>query len=237
MRSAIGWSYGAIGDRSGEVALGDPLQAHLATRARPIIVVLVEPWDESAPDVLRLPSGRLVRGRGLRYALPAGPLPQFALYLQGKSPPPGPGEWRWLRWPDWWLPADPVETRQALGDVWRRAESERVEVACSGGQGRTGTALACLAILDGVAPAEAVLYVREHYNSKAVETPRQRRFVARFQRQLGVLRKTTRSGSDTPHKLWSTGWSCAVLTLHLRTSWARAGRGGPAAASVVALTS
>ncbi len=171
MRSAIGWSYGAIGDRSGEVALGDPLQAHRATRARPIIVVLVEPWDESAPDVLRLPSGRLVRGRGLRYALPAGPLPQFALYLQGKSPPPGPGEWRWLRWPDWWLPADPVETRQALGDVWRRAESERVEVACSGGQGRTGTALACLAILDGVAPAEAVLYVREHYNSKAVETP------------------------------------------------------------------
>jgi len=75
-----------------------------------------------------------------------------------------------------------VKARQALGDVWRRAESERVEVACSGGQGRTGTALACLAILDGVAPAKAVLYVREHYNSKAVETPWQRRFVARFQR-------------------------------------------------------
>jgi len=52
----------------------------------------------------------------------------------------------------------------------------------AGGQGRTGTALAVLAILDGVAPAKAVLYVREHYYSKAVEPPWQRRFVARFRR-------------------------------------------------------
>jgi len=48
--------------------------------------------------------------------------------------------------------------------------------------GRTGTALACLAVLDGVVAAEAVGYVREHYNSRAVETPWQRRFVSRFQR-------------------------------------------------------
>ena len=144
-------------------------------------VVLVEPWDESAAGVLRLPSGRLVRGRGLRQPQPAGLLPQFALYLQGKPPPPVGWEARWLRWPDWWLPADPVEARQALADVWRRTESERVEVACSGGQGRTGTALACLAILDGVARTDAVRYVREHYHPRAVETPWQRGFVARFQ--------------------------------------------------------
>ncbi|MGH3781040.1 MAG: protein-tyrosine phosphatase family protein [Pseudonocardiaceae bacterium] len=58
----------------------------------------------------------------------------------------------------------------------------RVEIACTGGLGRTGTALACLAILDGVVAAEAVGYVRAHYNSRAVETPWQRRFVSRFHR-------------------------------------------------------
>jgi protein-tyrosine phosphatase len=55
-----------------------------------------------------------------------------------------------------------------------------VEVACGGGLGRTGTALACLAVLDGVPAGEAVAYVREHYHPRAVETPWQRRFVRRF---------------------------------------------------------
>jgi protein-tyrosine phosphatase len=67
-------------------------------------------------------------------------------------------------------------------ELWQRAECERVEVACSGGQGRTGTALACLAIIDGVLPADAVAYVRRHYNRRAVETPWQRRYVITFQR-------------------------------------------------------
>ncbi|MBA3622802.1 MAG: protein phosphatase [Euzebyales bacterium] len=113
--------------------------------------------------------------------MPAGPLPQFALYLQGKPPPSVAWESRWLRWPDWWLPADPVDVRHALADLRQRAASERVEVACSGGQGRTGTALACLAILDGVPATEAVGYVRQRYNPRSVETPWQRRYVARFQ--------------------------------------------------------
>ncbi len=52
--------------------------------------------------------------------------------------------------------------------------------ACGGGRGRTGTALACLAVLDGVPPAEAVAYARELYDPRAVETPWQRRYVARF---------------------------------------------------------
>jgi len=89
---------------------------------------------------------------------------------------------RWLRWPDWWLPADPAEARQALADLWQRAAIERVEVACSGGRGRTDTALACLAILDGVPAADAVGFVRQHYHPRSVETPWQRRFVTRFQR-------------------------------------------------------
>lgn len=88
---------------------------------------------------------------------------------------------RWVRWPDWWLPFDRADARDALVELWRRAEAERVEVVCNGGHGRTGTALACLAVLDGVPNADAVGYVRHHYNPRAVETPWQRRYVMQFQ--------------------------------------------------------
>ncbi|MFF7653357.1 protein-tyrosine phosphatase family protein [Streptomyces sp. NPDC007983] len=137
-------------------------------------------WNPSAPGVLRLPSGRLIRGRGLRHPLPEGPAPAFALYLLGHQPPPVDWEARWLRWPDFRCPSDREEAAAALREVWERAASERVEVACGGGRGRTGTALACVAVLDGVPPGDAVRYVREHYAARAVETPWQRRYVTRF---------------------------------------------------------
>lgn len=129
-----------------------------------------------------LPSGRLVRGRGLRRPLPAGPAPDFGLYLLGREPEPLAWQSRWLRWPDFRLPADREEARAALEEVWGLARDQRVEVACGGGRGRTGAALACLAVLDGVPAAQAVDYVRRHYDARAVETPWQRRYVARFPR-------------------------------------------------------
>lgn len=137
-------------------------------------------WDPTASGVLRLPSGRLIRGRGLRHPLPAGATPDFALYLLGKEPPTTPWESRWLRWPDFRLPTDREATAAALREALERAGTERVEVACGGGQGRTGTALACIAVLDGVPGGEAVAYVREHYAPRAVETPWQRGYVKRF---------------------------------------------------------
>ncbi|MFD9593924.1 protein phosphatase [Kitasatospora sp. NPDC059973] len=137
-------------------------------------------WDPAAAGVLRLPSGRLVRGRGLRRPLPPGPQPAFGLYLLGHRPPAVPWASRWLRWPDFRLPADRAEAAAALREAWERAASERVELACAGGLGRTGTALACVAVLDGVPAGEAVAFVRERYDRRAVETPWQRRFVTRF---------------------------------------------------------
>jgi Protein-tyrosine phosphatase len=137
-------------------------------------------WTTGQSGVLRLPSGRLLRGRGLRHPTPAGPLPEYGLYLLGRQPPPVAWESRWLRWRDWRLPSDPAEAREALVDLWQRAEHERVEVACAGGLGRTGTALACVVILDGLPAAEAVGYVRAHYSPRAVETPWQRRHVLGF---------------------------------------------------------
>ncbi|MDP9842711.1 protein-tyrosine phosphatase family protein [Streptosporangium lutulentum] len=141
---------------------------------------MIVTWESGTPGVLRLPSGRLVRGRGLRRTPPPGPEPTFGLYLLGHRPPEVGWESRWLRWPDFWLPSDRAAAAEALREAWARAESERVEIACSGGRGRTGTALACLAVLDGVPAAEAVGYVRRHYARQAVETPWQRRFVSRF---------------------------------------------------------
>ena len=143
---------------------------------------MAETWDTTTTGVLHLPSGRLVRGRGLRRPLPDDTLlPEFGLYLLS-HPPPARMNWdtRWLCWPDFRLPADQDDARDALREAWRRAENERVEVACGGGHGRTGTALACLAVLDGVPAGEAVAFIRERYAAGAVETPWQRRYVARF---------------------------------------------------------
>lgn len=137
-------------------------------------------WEPTAAGVLSLPSGRLVRGRALRRPLPPGPRPTFGVYLAARRPPPVPWAHRWVRWADFWLPADRAAAAGTLHDAWSRAAVERVEIACTGGQGRTGTALACLAVLDGLSPRDAVGYVRAHYSPRAVETPWQRRFVRTF---------------------------------------------------------
>ena len=141
---------------------------------------IMSAWSAGTPGILTLPSGRLVRGRGLRRPLPDGTMPEFAVYLLNKRSEPVPWDARWVRWPDFWLPTDRRDAHDALHEAWRRAANERVEIACGGGRGRTGAALAYLAVLDGVPRREAVAYVRGHYDPRAVETPWQRRYVIRF---------------------------------------------------------
>jgi hypothetical protein len=141
---------------------------------------MAENWS-STDGIMRFPSGVLVRGRGLRYPLPSGPTPSFAIYLLGKQPPRTEWEARWLPWPDFRLPKDRQQARNVLKEALTRAGNERVEIACGGGRGRTGTALACMAVLDGVPADQAVAFVRRHYHHRAVETPWQRRFVLRFE--------------------------------------------------------
>ncbi|MEU6082621.1 protein phosphatase [Streptomyces sp. NPDC047108] len=137
-------------------------------------------WKSNDAGVLRLPSGRLVRGRGLRDPLPQGSEPTFGVYLLGKEPPEVPWDSRWLRWPDFRVPSSREEAKAVLEDAYQRAETDLVEFACGGGRGRTGTALACIAVIDGVPPSEAVAFVRRRYDAHAVETPWQRRFVKHF---------------------------------------------------------
>jgi protein-tyrosine phosphatase len=143
----------------------------------------MDTWDPAAEGVVSFPSGRRIRGRGLRHSLPQGPVPDFAVYLLGRRPAPTPWDQRWVRWPDFWLPANHVEAVDALREAWLRAESERVEVACKGGHGRTGTALACIAVMDGVPPGQAVSFVRDRYGP-AVETPWQHWYVRHVARSI-----------------------------------------------------
>lgn len=133
-------------------------------------------WPDG-PGVVGLPGGRRIRGRGLRHPLPPGPAPDFGVYLLGHDPGAFGWEHRWIRWPDFRLPASSTEAVGALREAFERSAAERVEVACGGGVGRTGTALAVLAVLAGVPRAEAVAWVRGAYHRRAVETPWQRRWV------------------------------------------------------------
>ncbi|TDC70536.1 protein phosphatase [Micromonospora sp. KC606] len=133
-------------------------------------------WSET-PGVVVLPSGATVRGR--RVADPPVSPADFALLLAPGPTPAWPH--RRIRWPDFWLPLDRADALDALGEGLRRAHGgERVEVACRGGIGRTGTALAALAILDGLPPAAAVGWVRARYHPRAVETPWQRGWLRRL---------------------------------------------------------
>jgi protein-tyrosine phosphatase len=133
------------------------------------------------PGVVELPDGARLRGRGLRAGAVPSPEPEWALYLLGRPPDPVPWPHRWLRWPDFGLPVDRDDARAAFREAHGLArDGVRVELACSGGRGRTGTALACIAQLAGVPAGESVRWVRERYDRHAVETPWQRRYVRRF---------------------------------------------------------
>jgi hypothetical protein len=58
------------------------------TRIRHYRAAMADRWDLGDQGILVLPSGRLVRGRGLRKPLPDGPAPHFGLYLVGQEPKP-----------------------------------------------------------------------------------------------------------------------------------------------------
>jgi protein-tyrosine phosphatase len=113
--------------------------------------------------------------------------PDWALYLDQ--------EWkdrertwaaRFVDWTDYSLPVDESDAFDAFIEAHQRASSgELVEVACAGGTGRTGTALACVAVLDGMPPDEAIKWVRKHYHRLAIETLEQERLIARFAARLG----------------------------------------------------
>lgn len=133
-------------------------------------------WPLDEPGLLELPSGRRIRGRSLRAT--SRTRPDWGLYALGRDPLL-PWPYRWVRWFDFALPANGGDARAGIAEAWERAATERVEVACGGGVGRTGTVLAAMTTLDGLSADDAVAWVRARYHPRAVETPWQRRWVGR----------------------------------------------------------
>jgi protein-tyrosine phosphatase len=103
--------------------------------------------------------------------------PDYGLYLDHRWRPPWAHDH--LDWTDFGVPADPAMVVTALRSLLDRARAgEQVEIGCLGGHGRTGTALACLAVLADFPAGDAVAWVRAKYCPKAVETAAQEAFIA-----------------------------------------------------------
>ncbi|MEO6956016.1 MAG: hypothetical protein ABI137_04665 [Antricoccus sp.] len=137
-------------------------------------------WEQ-AEGVVRLPDGAVLRGRGVRVRPVGAPLPDWSLLLLGTRPDDVDWPHWWLRWQDFSVPSDRAAARAAFAEAHRRAlAGELVEVACAGGLGRTGTAIACIAQFAGVSAREAVRWTRQHYDPRAIETPWQRRYIRHF---------------------------------------------------------
>jgi hypothetical protein len=130
-------------------------------------------------DAVALPDGIKVIATSFDPADPYGRdrPPDFGLYLDSQWQPPW--DHAHLDWPDFGVPSEVGPVLVALSVVQDRARAgQHVEIGCVGGHGRTGTALACLAVLGGTSPQEAVAWVRANYCSRAVETPEQAAFVS-----------------------------------------------------------
>jgi hypothetical protein len=132
-------------------------------------------------DAVRLPDGTILTAVSFDDADPYGreQLPDFGVYLDKRWQPPW--EHELLDWPDFGLPQDRTDFAEALRRLLDRARAgDVVEIGCVGGHGRTGTAIACLAVLAGVVPDEATSWTRNHYCAGAVETSEQEALVAAF---------------------------------------------------------
>ncbi|MCI0634918.1 MAG: hypothetical protein L0206_13525 [Actinobacteria bacterium] len=85
------------------------------------------------------------------------------LYADERWAPSWPAEF--IQWEDFGVPARFEEAVAKICGAFDRAHrGEHVEVGCAGGTGRTGTILACMAVLAGVPKAKAVDWVRTHYS-------------------------------------------------------------------------
>ena len=112
--------------------------------------------------IVAFPDGSRVRAAALADRRADDPERAYGLYLDDAWAPSWPADV--IAWPDFGLPDEP----------------ELVEVGCLGGSGRTGTVLACMAVLAGVPAAEAVSWLPAAYRTQAVEPAEQEAWVRWF---------------------------------------------------------
>jgi protein-tyrosine phosphatase len=129
---------------------------------------------------LALPlDGRLISISGGPFdAMPEG---ARGLCLEADAARIGEAEWR-LDVPDYGVP-DEAALRAVLAqmlEAMRAAPNDAYHIGCKAGIGRTGTVMACLAIMAGAVEGDPVAWLRAVYFQGAIETPGQEAFVRSF---------------------------------------------------------
>lgn len=128
---------------------------------------------------VHFPNGTVVYASSVRQRESTEDAPDFGLYLDGAWTPDCLNYH--LGWTDYGLPRRWELAVAMIVDTYRKAQDEQwVEVGCVGGHGRTGTALACMAVLSGVPADEAIDWVRVNYCAHAIETEEQEWWVDWF---------------------------------------------------------
>jgi len=128
---------------------------------------------------VRFPDGTTVRANGIASREENAGWRELGLYCDAVWQPDWPA--LTIDWPDFGLPSDAEAAARQIVDVWESARAGVcVEIGCLGGVGRTGTVLACMAVLAGVRRESAVNWVRRHYRREAVETREQEGWVLWF---------------------------------------------------------
>ena len=129
--------------------------------------------------LVRFPDGTTVAAAPLASRREDDRLRDYGLYCDPAWAPTWNADL--IDWPDFGVPADSESAAALIVAAFERAQSgERIEVGCIGGLGRTGTVLACMAVLSGIPSSEAVEWVRTNYDPRAVETDAQTDWVLWF---------------------------------------------------------
>ena len=129
--------------------------------------------------IVVFPDGSRVRASSISDRRVDDPERSFGLYLDARWQPSSPADL--IEWRNFGLPEDAESAAQKIEAAFRRArQGELIEVGCLGGSGRTGTVLACMAVLAGVPQDEAVAWVRRAYKADAIETAEQEEWVRWF---------------------------------------------------------
>lgn len=107
--------------------------------------------------------------------------PDFGVYLDSYWYASCPAYF--IDWPDYGLPTRWEVAARCIIDAYKKAENGLwVEVGCIGGHGRTGTVLACMAVLSGLNAQDSVNYVRDYYCNQAIESDEQEWYVEWFEK-------------------------------------------------------
>jgi hypothetical protein len=120
---------------------------------------------------------------------PFDAMPEAArgLCLEARAARLAEAAWR-LDVPDFGLP-DEAGLRGVLQQMlaeMRAVPDGAYHIGCKAGLGRTGTAMACLALMVGAVEGDPVAWLRAAYHPEAIETPAQEDFVRRFARSAGA---------------------------------------------------